>query len=84
MTDLPPGVDPMVVWWQHHLPPGVILVSAPDDPVVVWWQHHYAGLVAKARHGAPTALAATFRWARAEVEYGVAHGTEPEVGVPAH
>lgn len=66
------------------IPPGVLLVPGHDEEVVLWWRRNYADLVASARHGAPTALAATFRWARAEVEYARAHGTEPEIGNPPH
>ena len=66
------------------LPPGVVLVPGHDEAVVAWWRRSYADLVASARCGAPTALAVTLRWARAEVEYARAHGTEPERGVPAH
>ena len=60
------------------------MVSPPDSPVVKHWQRSYADLVASARDGAPTALAITFRWARAEVEWAAARGVEPERGTPPH
>ena len=66
------------------LPPGVVLVPGHDEEVVAWWRRSYAALVASARYGAPTALAITNRWARAEVEWASARGVEPQVGVPPH
>ncbi len=60
------------------------MVSPPDSPVVQHWQRSYADLVANARYGAPTALAITLRWARAEVEWADLHGSEPKIGAPPH
>jgi hypothetical protein len=62
----------------------VILAAPRDDPVVVWWRENYAAVVATARGGAPTALAITAGWARAEVEHARKHGAKPLLGVPLH
>ncbi len=65
------------------LPPGVLLVPGQPlhEEVVTWWRLNYSGVVERARAGAPVAVAATFRKARAEVEYARLHGTEPRRGV---
>lgn len=72
---------------QEYLPPiprGVVLFTADADPVVRHWRKHYARLVATAQKGAPTALAVTMRWSRAEVAFAVKQGIDPVPGRPPH